>query len=70
MADQMDDIAGRIVLIVDASVPAAARAACDDAAAALAQRAGMPVTLAAVPIETLEISWSCAGWACAWPWSW
>ncbi len=50
----MDDIAGRIVLIVDASVPAAARAACDDAAAALAQRAGMPVTLAAVPIETLD----------------
>ena len=29
----MDDIAGRILLIVDASVPAAARAACDDAAA-------------------------------------
>jgi hypothetical protein len=54
MADQMDDIAGRIVLIVDASVPAAARAACDDAAATLAQRAGMPVTLAAVPIETLD----------------
>ena len=54
MAEQMDDIAGRIVLIVDASVPAAARAACDDAAAALAQRAGMPVTLAAVPIETLD----------------
>ena len=54
MADQMDDIAGRILLIVDASVPAAARAACDDAAAALARRAGMPVTLAAVPIETLD----------------
>jgi hypothetical protein len=54
MADQMDDIAGRIVLIVDASVPDAARAACDDAAAALAQRAGMPVTLAVVPIETLD----------------
>ena len=54
MAEPVDDIAGRIVLIVDASVPAAARAACDDAAAALAQRAGMPVTLAAVPIETLD----------------
>ena len=50
----MDDIAGRIVLIVDASVPGPARAACDDAAAALAQRAGMPVTLAVVPIETLD----------------
>ena len=54
MAEPGDDIAGRIVLIVDASVPAAVRAACDDAAAALAQRAGMPVTLAAVPIETLD----------------
>jgi hypothetical protein len=54
MADQVDDIAGRILLIVDASVPAAARAACDDAAATLAQRAGMPVTLAAVPIETFD----------------
>jgi sirohydrochlorin cobaltochelatase len=54
MAEPVDDIAGRIVLIVDASVPAAARAACDDAAAALARRAGMPVTLAAVPIETLD----------------
>ena len=50
----MDDIAGRILLIVDASVDAAARAACDDAAAALARRAGMPVTLAVVPIETLD----------------
>ena len=50
----MDDIAGRILLIVDASVPAAARAACDDAAATLAQRAGMPVTLAVAPIETLD----------------
>jgi hypothetical protein len=54
MPDQTDDIAGRILLIVDASAPAAARAACDDAAATIAQRAGMPVTLAAVPIETLD----------------
>ena len=54
MADQADDIAGRILLIVDASVPAVVRAACDDAATALARRAGMPVTLAAVPIETLD----------------
>jgi sirohydrochlorin cobaltochelatase len=50
----MEDIAGRILLIVDASVAADARAACDDAAAALARRAGMPVTLAVVPIETLD----------------
>ncbi len=49
-----DDIAGRIVLVVDATLPAAGRDACADAAATLAQRAGMPVTLAAVPIETLD----------------
>jgi sirohydrochlorin cobaltochelatase len=48
------DIAGRIVLVVDAHAPEAARAACDEAAAALAQRAGMPVTLAVVPIEVLD----------------
>ncbi|HEX4996497.1 MAG TPA: hypothetical protein VFX87_16070 [Methylomirabilota bacterium] len=54
MADQTDDIAGRIVLIVDASVPAATRAACDDAAATLARCAGMPVTLAVVPIATVD----------------
>ncbi|HEY7435343.1 MAG TPA: hypothetical protein VIE41_09380 [Methylomirabilota bacterium] len=50
----MDDIAGRIVLIVDATAPAGARAACDDVAATLARRAGMPVTLATVPPQTLD----------------
>jgi len=54
MADQTDDIAGRILLIVDASMPTAARAACDDAAATLSRRAGMPVTLATVPVEALD----------------
>jgi sirohydrochlorin cobaltochelatase len=54
MAEPTDDIAGRIVLIVDAAVSARAREACDEAAAALARRAAMPVTLAAVPIETLD----------------
>jgi len=48
------DIAGRIVLVVDAQVPDAARAACDEAAATLAQRTGMPVILAQVPIQTLD----------------
>ena len=48
------DIAGRIVLMVDARAPDAARAACDDAAAMLARRTGMPVTLAQVPIQTLD----------------
>jgi sirohydrochlorin cobaltochelatase len=49
-----DDVAGRIVLIVDADAAEAARAACDEAAATLAQRTGMPVTLALVPIQTLD----------------
>ena len=48
------DIAGRIVLVVDAQAPDAARAACDEAAATLARRAGLPVTLAVVPIQTLD----------------
>lgn len=48
------DIAGRIVLVVDAGVSDEARAACDEAAAVLAQRSGMPVTLATVPIQTLD----------------
>jgi sirohydrochlorin cobaltochelatase len=48
------DIAGRIVLVVDAGAPDAARAACDEAAATIAQRTGMPVTLAVVPLGTLD----------------
>lgn len=52
--DQPDDIAGRIVLVVDAALAAAARETCAEAAAALAQRTGVPVTLATVPIETLD----------------
>jgi sirohydrochlorin cobaltochelatase len=52
--DQADEIAGRIVLVVDASVSDPAREACDEAAAALARRAGMPVTVAVVPIQTLD----------------
>ena len=54
--DQPDDIAGRIVLVVDAALPAAARETCEEAAAALAQRAGIPVTVATVPIETLDLA--------------
>ncbi len=52
--DQPDDIAGRIMLVVDAALPAGARETCEEAAAALAQRTGIPVTLATVPIETLD----------------
>jgi hypothetical protein len=52
--DQPDDIAGRIVLVVDAALPAATRETCEEAAASLAQRSGVPVTLATVPIEALD----------------
>jgi hypothetical protein len=52
--EQPDDIAGRIVLVLDAALPLTAREACEDVAALLAQRAGVPVTLATVPIETLD----------------
>lgn len=52
--DQPDDIAGRIMLVVDAALPAGPREICEEAAAALAQRTGIPVTLATVPIETLD----------------
>jgi sirohydrochlorin cobaltochelatase len=54
MTEPTEDVAGRIVLLVDAAVPAGAREACDEAAAALARRTAMPVTLAAVSIETLD----------------
>ena len=52
--DQPDDIAGRIVLVVDAALPLSVREACEEAGTTLAQRAGVPVTLATVPIETLD----------------
>ena len=52
--DHAADVAGRIVLVVDASAPPEARQACEEAAAAIAQRTGMPVTLATAPIETLD----------------
>ncbi|HEY7655041.1 MAG TPA: hypothetical protein VIG07_19650 [Methylomirabilota bacterium] len=52
--DQPDDIAGRIMLVVDAAVSESAREACDEAAAALARRTGIPVTVAIVPAQTLD----------------
>jgi hypothetical protein len=36
--DQPDDIAGRIMLVVDAALPAGPRGICEEAAAARAQR--------------------------------
>ena len=52
--DQPDDIAGRLLLVVDAALPLTAREACEEAGAELARRTGVPVTLAIVPIETLD----------------
>jgi len=49
-----DDVAGRILLVIDASLPAATRETCDEAAAQLARSAGVPVTVATVPIETVD----------------
>jgi hypothetical protein len=46
--------AGRIVLLVDAGLPFDALKACGEVAGALAQRAGMPVTVAEVPIDLID----------------
>ena len=47
--DQPDDIAGRLLLVVDAALPLTAREACEEAGAELARRTGVPVRLALVP---------------------
>ena len=49
-----EGMAGRLVLVTDVDLPAAVRQACADLAAALANQAGMPVTVAAVPISRLD----------------
>ncbi len=47
-------MAGRLVLVADADLPAAVRQACADLAAALASQVGMPVTVATVPVSYLD----------------
>jgi sirohydrochlorin cobaltochelatase len=47
-------MAGHLVLLVDAAVPADVQQACAASAAALAERTGMPVSVAAVPIARLD----------------
>jgi hypothetical protein len=49
-----EGMAGRLVLVTDVDLPAAVRQACADLGAALANQAGMPVTVAAVPISRLD----------------
>ncbi len=47
-------MAGRLVLAIDAALPAAVQRACADLAATLADQVGMPVTVAAVPLARLD----------------
>jgi sirohydrochlorin cobaltochelatase len=47
-------MAGRLVLVIDAAAPAAVQQAGADLAAALADRAGLPVTVATVPLSCLD----------------
>jgi hypothetical protein len=49
-----EGMAGRLVLVTDVDLPAAVRQACANLAATLADQAGMPVTVAAVPIRHLD----------------
>jgi hypothetical protein len=49
-----DGAAGRLVLAVDAAVPAEVQQVCADMAAALADRARMPVTVATLPVSRLD----------------
>ena len=45
----LDEGAARILVVVDGAVPLAVHEACADLAASLAERAGLPVTLASIP---------------------
>jgi len=47
-------MAGRIVLVIDADLPAVVRQACADVAARLADQVRMPVTVAASPVSRLD----------------
>jgi sirohydrochlorin cobaltochelatase len=52
--DPLAGMAGRLVLVIDGSLPAPVQQACADVATTLASQAGMPVTVAAVPIARLD----------------
>ena len=47
-------MAGRIVLVIDADLPAVVRQACADVAGRLADQTQMPVTVAASPVSRLD----------------
>jgi sirohydrochlorin cobaltochelatase len=50
-----EGMAGRLILAIDAAVPATVQQACANLATALADQAGMPVTVAAVPLADLDV---------------
>jgi sirohydrochlorin cobaltochelatase len=52
--DLLDGRAGRLLLVVDASLAPAEQQACAEAAAALAAQARVPVTVATVPLSRLD----------------
>ena len=52
--DPLDGMAGRLVLVVDASLSTTEQQACADAASALAGQTGLPVTVATVPLTRLD----------------
>ena len=49
-----DGMAGRLLVVVDAAASAEVQQACADLAARLADKAGMPVSVAAVPVSRLD----------------
>jgi hypothetical protein len=50
----MEGMAGHLVLVIDAAVPSTVHQACADLAATLANQAGLPVTVATVPVSRLD----------------
>jgi hypothetical protein len=54
-AEAGDGMAGRLILAIDATVPAVVQQSCATLATALADQTGMPVTVAAVPLADLDL---------------
>jgi hypothetical protein len=50
-----EGMAGRLILTIDAAVPAAVQQACADLATTLADQTGMPVTVAVIPLTDLDV---------------
>jgi hypothetical protein len=50
-----DGMAGRLILAIDAAVPAVVQQSCATLATTLADQTGMPVTVAAVPLADLDV---------------